>query len=140
MVALRLDGLSTVGVYDLLKADGHFFTGIFLLSVGVIVLLLETISVLALTCCRKITCCHKYTKVVGWFDTWKRGLVYAIVGAICFLAILRTKYSIVCGISMILAGSLYILKACKVRSVKRSAETDRKALTQDFHDGQKLDV
>lgn len=41
---------------------------------------------------------------------------------------------------MILAGSLYILKACKVRSVKRSAETDRKALTQDFHDGQKLDV
>ncbi|KAJ8045381.1 hypothetical protein HOLleu_08381 [Holothuria leucospilota] len=132
--------LAIVGVYDLFKADDHVVTGIFLLSVGLVVLCLEIFSLLSLTFLRKVHCCLKYISLIGWLETWKRGLVYTLVGIFCFLAVLRTKYSIVCGISMVLAGSLYILKTCRARRLKASTKTDRRILTEDFQEEQNLDV
>ncbi|XP_072170041.1 uncharacterized protein [Diadema setosum] len=114
-----------VGVYFVMDSAAKFWIWVYLFVAGSIVLLLEILTLFTYTAwCRQS--CTKAIKAMWFIDTWKRGLVYIIMGIICFIPF-GVDLRILCGIMLFLSGFLYISKTCKTT---RDPE-DRKELVED---------
>ncbi|XP_072031314.1 uncharacterized protein [Amphiura filiformis] len=140
---LTAASLIAVGIHTLIHNTRIFWIAIYLIASGCLVTLMELVSLLACCgICKEEGCCRKVAKPVLWVENWKRGIVYILLGALCFLGLFRTNLGIICGCMLVIAGLLYIGKTCKGRSRRPSSEPqpedpDRKQLTEDFIEQQK---